>query len=138
MLRVLHGKGNKFRTVAMDEEGFAALESWEALRATYGAKSMDPLFCTAKLTKVDPCHFRHLLPRLARAAGIAKRVHPHGLRHTCAAELAAEGLPMNMIQAQLGHNSLATTSTYLAHIAPTQLVAIMQNRPDWGDGETSV
>src|SRR5260370_1231187 len=34
---------------------------------------------------------RALLPRLARKAGIEKRVHPHGLRHTCAAELAIEG-----------------------------------------------
>jgi integrase/recombinase XerD len=62
------------------------------------------------------------MPRLARRAGIEKRVHPHGLRHTHAAELALEGQPMNLIQAQLGHSSLATTSRYLAHIAPAELV----------------
>jgi len=32
-----------------------------------------------------------LMPRLARRAGIEKRVHAHGLRHTHAAELALEG-----------------------------------------------
>ena len=73
-------------------------------------------------------YVRGLMPRLARRAGIEKRVHPHGLRHTHAAELAFEGLPMNAIQAQLGHASLATTSRYLAHIAPAELVKAMQVR----------
>ncbi|MQA75751.1 MAG: tyrosine-type recombinase/integrase, partial [Solirubrobacterales bacterium] len=50
---------------------------------------------------------RRLLPRLARRAGIQKRVHAHGLRHAHAAELAAEGKPVNLIQRQLGHSSLA-------------------------------
>ena len=71
---------------------------------------------------------RALMPRLARRAGIEKRVHAHGLRHTHAAELALEGQPMNLIQAQLGHSSLATTSRYLAHIAPAQLIEAMRVR----------
>jgi len=35
---------------------------------------------------------------------------------------------MNLIQAQLGHSSLATTSRYLAHIAPAQLIEAMRGR----------
>jgi len=35
---------------------------------------------------------------------------------------------MNLIQAQLGHSSLATTSRYLAHIAPAELVKAMRMR----------
>lgn len=45
-----------------------------------------------------------------------------GLRHTHAAELAKEGHPINLVQAQLGHGSLATIDRYLRHIAPTALV----------------
>ena len=74
-------------------------------------------------------YVRALMPRLARKAGIEKRVHAHGLRHTHAAELAMEGKPVNLIQAQLGHASLAVTSTYLAHIAPVQLIEAMRGRP---------
>ena len=59
-----------------------------------------------------------------------KRVHAHGLRHTHAAELAEEGHPINLVQAQLGHSSLATTDRYLRHIAPRQLVAAMRRR-EW-------
>ena len=77
---------------------------------------------------MDSSYVRALFPKLARKAGIAKRVHAHGLRHTHAAELAAEGVPMNLIQAQLGHSSLATTSRYLDHIAPTQLVEAIRAR----------
>ena len=67
-----------------------------------------------------------LLSRLAGKAGIEKRVH--GLCHTHAAELAREGVPMNVIQAQLGHANLGTTSRYLAHIAPAEVIRVMQGR----------
>ncbi len=57
------------------------------------------------------------------------RVHAHGLRHTCAAELAAEGKPL-LIQRQLGHSSLVTTSRYLDHIAPQDVIGAMRGR-EW-------
>jgi integrase len=43
---------------------------------------------------------------------------------------AAEGLPLNIIQAQLGHSNAATTSRYLDHIAPRQVVEAMRKR-EW-------
>ncbi|HJQ83494.1 MAG TPA: tyrosine-type recombinase/integrase [Candidatus Binatia bacterium] len=87
------------------------------------------MFCTLKGGRVATAYVRALMPRLARRAGIEKRVHAHGLRHTHAAELAMEGKPVNLIQAQLGHASLAVTSAYLAHIAPAQLIEAMRTRP---------
>ncbi len=65
---------------------------------------------------MQPSYVRTLLPQLARQASIHKRVHPHGLRHTHAYELTMEGVPMPIIQRQLGHPSLATTDRYLAHV----------------------
>jgi len=41
-----------------------------------------------------------------------------------------EGIPMPIIQRQLGHASLATTDTYLAHIAPRQVLETMSKR-EW-------
>lgn len=41
-----------------------------------------------------------------------------------------EGIPMPIIQRQLGHNSLATTSTYLSHIAPKLVIETMGKR-EW-------
>ncbi len=37
---------------------------------------------------------------------------------------------MNVIQAQLGHSTLGTTSRYLAHIAPAEVIKVMQGR-EW-------
>ncbi len=41
-----------------------------------------------------------------------------------------EGVPMPIIQQQLGHASLATTDRYLAHIAPKQVIETMAKR-EW-------
>ncbi len=51
-------------------------------------------------------YIRVLLKRLAIRAGIEKRVHAHGLRHTHAAQLRAEGVDIGIISRQLGHTSI--------------------------------
>jgi site-specific recombinase XerD len=56
---------------------------------------------------------RSELRRLAARAGVRRRFAPHQLRHAHALELelAREGVPLNIIQRQLGHTHLGTTST---------------------------
>ena len=44
------------------------------------------------------------------------------LRHSHAAALALQGVPLVHVQAQLGHANAATTSTYIAHVAPAETV----------------
>ena len=127
---VLHGKGSKQRTVGLDPGAFAVLERWLDRRRTVGLNGRYPLFCTLQGKPVKAAYVRALLPRLARRAGIEKRVHPHGLRHTHAAELAREGVPVNLISRQLGHAGVGVTARYLDHIAPEELVAAMQRR-EW-------
>ena len=127
-VRILNGKGGRARTVGLDPTAFAVLERWLDHRAKHGINGRAPLFCTLKSQPLASAYVRALLPRLARKAGIEKRVHAHGLRHTHAAELAHEGVPMNVIQAQLGHRSLATTDRYIRHIAPEQVIEAMRSR----------
>ena len=43
-------------------------------------------------------------------------------------ELMWEGVPGPVIQAQLGHASLATTQRYLDHLTPEDVVEVMQLR----------
>jgi len=125
---VLRGKGGKRRTIGLDPGAFALLECWLEHRAKLGVNGHKPIFCTLNGNRMATAYVRAMMPRLARKAGIEKRVHAHGLRHTHAAELAMEGKPVNLIQAQLGHANLAVTSTYLSHIAPAQLIEAMRNR----------
>ena len=126
--RILHGKGNRARTVGLDPTAFAVIERWLDRRTALGINGRAPVFCTLDGNPLSTAYVRALLPRLARKAGIEKRVHAHGLRHTHAAELAREGIPMNVIQAQLGHSSLATTDRYIRHIAPEQVIETMRGR----------
>lgn len=129
-LTVLHGKGDRRRTVGLDPGAMALVVRWLERRKTLGVGSRAPLLCTLDGRSLKPSYVRTLLPRLARKVGIEKRVHPHGFRHTMAYELMMEGVPVPIIQRQLGHASLATTDRYLRAIAPADVIGAMQRR-DW-------
>ena len=70
------------------------------------------------------------LHQLAVAAGVRRRFAPHQLRHAHAVELAREGVAVNIIQRQLGHTDLGTTSAYLQGIDPIEIIdAVRSRRP---------
>lgn len=121
-IRVLRGKGGRARTVGIDPWGLAVLNEWMDEHQSMGFPAGGPLFCTRTGQPVAQAMMRRRLPELARAAGIHKRVHAHGLRHTHAAELRAEGMDVAVIRRQLGHRSLLTTVQYLDHLEPESVL----------------
>ena len=127
-IRVLCGKGGRPRTVGIDPAAGAIVERWLEARSGGGLNGRHPLFCTLSGARMGDAYIRVLLPRLGRRAGIEKRVHAHGLRHTHAAQLRVEGVDIGIISRQLGHRSIATTARYLDHIAPQQVIEAMRKR----------
>jgi site-specific recombinase XerD len=127
-IRVRHGKGDKSRTVGLDEQTGALLARWLDRRRQLGPGSRAPVFCTLEGGSIDTSYVRRLLPRLAAKAGIDRRVHAHGLRHTYAAELARERTPINVIRDALGHSTLAVTDRYLRDVAPIHVIETMKAR----------
>ncbi|MDF1597045.1 MAG: tyrosine-type recombinase/integrase [Acidimicrobiia bacterium] len=125
---VLSGKGGRRRTVGIDPGAFKVIDEWLDTRRELGIDSVAPLFCSMEGRRLSGSYVRMLLPRLARDAGIEKRVHAHGLRHTHAFELLMEGIEIPVIQRQLGHLSLQTTDTYLSHIAPRDVIRRINER----------
>jgi site-specific recombinase XerD len=66
--------------------------------------------------------------RVAARAGVRRRLAPHQLRHAHALELASESAPLNIIQRQLGHLNLGTTSIYLQGIDPEEIIVAVRTR----------
>jgi integrase len=111
---IRHGKGGRRREVGMDAWGREHLRPGLELRA---AMPVGPLLCVIdRPTRGRPWASdaaRAELRRIASKAGVRRRFAPHRLRHAHAAELAHEGVPINIIQRQLGHTYLGATSIYL-------------------------
>jgi site-specific recombinase XerD len=66
--------------------------------------------------------------RRAVQPGVRRRFAPHQLRHAHALELAREGVPLNIIQRQLGHAKLGTISIYLQGIGPEEIITAVRTR----------
>ena len=127
-LRVLNGKGGRSRTVGLDPGAAAIIERWLDARSRLGLVSRQPVFCTLVGRPMADAYIRVMLKRLAARAGIEKRVHAHGLRHTHASQLRAEGIDIAIISRQLGHASINTTARYLDHLAPRAVIETMRSR----------
>ena len=126
VLRVRKGKGGRSRTVALDPEAWAVLQAWLERKARMGIGG--PVFSTLHGEPLLPSYVRNLFKRLGSKAHIAKRVHPHGLRHTFAAGLADEKIDIRIIQRALGHSSLGTTQRYVDHLNPTAVIDALRAR----------
>jgi site-specific recombinase XerD len=122
-LLVRRGKGGRRREVGMDGWGWGELQPWLELRLQL---SVGPLLCVIN----GPTRGRNWssaartrgLAQTAVHAGVRRRFAPHQLRHAHAVELAREGVPLIVIQRQLGHSNLGITSLYLQGIDNTEII----------------
>jgi site-specific recombinase XerD len=134
--RVLHGKGDKATVRGFHPSADDALARWTDTRKGLGLRN-GPLFCTLDGGPVSDRYVRNLLHRLADKAGVDKRVHPHGMRHTFADELRAGGMDVGAISKLLGHSSIAVTARYLDHLTNDRAVAALAaiDLPPLGSGQ---
>ena len=126
---VRRGKGGRRREVGMDDWGFEQLQPWLQAREQM---PVGPLFCVINgRTWGRAWHSsaaRVALRRRAARAGVRRRFAPHQLRHAHALELLREGVPLNVIQRQLGHRNLGVTSIYLQGIDPDEIIETVHAR----------
>lgn len=106
---VVHGKGGKDRTVYFSNKAKLMLDAYIAARAGGTA-----LFTTLQ-TPYQPMKARalqKLIQKIGERAELARRVHPHLLRHTFATNALNKGMGITVIQRLLGHESISTTQIY--------------------------
>jgi site-specific recombinase XerD len=126
---VRRGKNGKRREVGMDDWAWDQLRPWLDVRA---ALPVGRLFCVidgpTRGRPWAPGAVRTQLRRLAAEAGVRRRFAPHQLRHAHAVEMAREGVPLNVIQRQLGHTDLGVTSVYLQGIDNDEVINTVRGR----------
>jgi integrase len=125
------GKGGKRRIVGMDDWAWEHLRRWSKHRIEL---PVGPLFCIVggptRGRGWSATAARGELRRLAAQAGVRRRFAPHQLRHAHAIEMAHEGIPLPIIQRQLGHAHLGITWIYLQGIDTREIVdTVHQRRP---------
>src|SRR5450432_4058877 len=124
------GKGGRRREVGMDRWAWGQLTSYLEIRATL---PVGALFCVihgpTAGTRWEASAARKQLSRPAEVAGVRRRFAPHQLRHAHAVELAHEGVPLVVIQRQLGHCNLGVTSIYLQGIDSSEIIETVHSRP---------
>jgi integrase/recombinase XerC len=120
------GRGAPNRVIGLDPKTTRIVMDWCWRRGP----AAGPLFYTATGHRMLPSYVRALLPRLAKRAGIAKRVHAHGLRHTFAQSFYEDGRDLVRTSRALGHRNVATTDGYLRSIGVTQAAEANMER-EW-------
>ena len=105
---VVHGKGNKERTVYLSEvAGMLVREYLESRK-----DSEEALFIGVRHERLQPGGVRIMLNALAKDANV-EHVHPHKFRRTRATELTRRGMPIQEVSRILGHEKIDTTMKYI-------------------------
>jgi integrase/recombinase XerD len=107
------GKGGKTRTVLLRPKVWQQLLF---LRAE--VQAVDPIFPSRSGGgPLDPSQVRRIVYAAAKRAGLEQKVSPHWMRHAHASHALDRSAPIHLVQATLGHASVATTGRYL-HARP--------------------
>ncbi|EON72293.1 tyrosine recombinase XerC [Lysinibacillus sphaericus] len=124
------GKGNKERTVYLNDSCMQALVDYEQSGKTaYKGQGDEPLFISQKGTRFTRQTVAKIVKQINKQSGLQKeRLTPHKLRHTSATMMYKAGADIRSLQHILGHSSVATTQIY-THIEDEELQQVLENNP---------
>ena len=129
-LLVRQGKGGgKRREVGMDDWGWDQLRPWIDRRTAY---PVGPLFCVINSPHAGAPWSASGVRVQLRGLAVERECADSSLPSRCAThsavEMAREGIPLNVIQRQLGHANLGVTSIYLQGIDSAEVIEAVNSR----------
>lgn len=130
---VVHGKGEKDRTVYLNAKAEVAIENYMSLR-----KDCNPYLFAGGIFEearkkgkrkamhewwkypenvsndmpLNPSTVESIMRNVAKRAGV-ERANPHKFRRTCATMALRRGMPIEQVSKMLGHEEISTTQIYL-------------------------
>lgn len=108
-LIVLDGKGDKTRTVFINDKVKTALQSWLKERQIKGIEN-DYLFVSNRYKPVDRTTINKLFNEFSKVIG--KEITPHDLRHFFCSHAISKGMSVHEVANQAGHSNINTTLLY--------------------------
>lgn len=124
------GKGNKERTIYLNDACINALENYLKVRPKEGNKDNKALFISRKKNRLSPKAVQHLVKKYVKIAGLdTEKYSPHKLRHTAATLMYKHGnVDIRALQQILGHENVSTTQIY-THIDDDRLRKAVKSNP---------
>lgn len=126
------GKGNKERTIYLNNACMDAIKSYLSVRPKDGIKfsSKDALFLSERKERISNRTVQYIVKQEFRLAGIdPDKYSVHKLRHTAATLMYKYGnVDIRALQELLGHESISTTEIY-THVDNEQIRAAVENNP---------
>ena len=113
------GKGSKERMVPIGKQALKAIQDYKQEMEKGRRKktaSASPLLINRQGKRMTRLIVWQIIKRLAKRAGIVKKLSPHTLRHSFATHLLENGADLRSVQELLGHVNITTTQLY-THIS---------------------
>ncbi len=129
MLRI-RGKGDKERTVYLNDACMRALNDYMQVRPVDGVKDKNALFISRNKNRMSRKAVQMVVYNNLEKIGLDGQGYSvHKLRHTAATLMYQKGgVDIRTLQTVLGHENLGTTQIY-THIADEQVIEAFKSNP---------
>lgn len=124
------GKGNKERTVHLNNACKRAIKDYLRVRPADRVKDKNALFLSERRQRISNKTIQHIVKKYITLAGLdPERYSTHKLRHTAATLMYKHGnVDIRVLQQILGHESISTTEIY-THVDNAQLRSALNSNP---------
>lgn len=128
---VVIGKGNKERTIYLNEACLSAIEAYMIVRSQQKptARDKSALFLSERNQRISRRTVQYTVEKYVKKLGLDPHKYTtHKLRHTAATLMHQSGVDIRVLQEILGHKQLSTTEIY-THINNDQMRDAVKSNP---------